>query len=116
MNRRNFAKSLLVAIAGFLGFRNSFGQSSEFYKGKRLLVVVPDDLEAMCEKKWEGRLMPARFRSDKSIRDEMRRFVDMSGSHMDEFGDEVYGCVYEKGDPTDPGPYYSVVAFKKRRL
>lgn len=98
MERRKFIKSLLPLGAMF---SNAFGSHAVLYKGKRLLVSDPDKLQAMFKKRDFS--LP-KFDSDKSILDEMRRFVDMGEGHMDEIGNEVYGC--EHGDGS-----YSVASF-----
>lgn len=90
MERRKFVKSLLPLV---VMFSNAFGSHAVPYKGKRLLVSDSDKLQAMFKKRDFS--LP-KFNSDKSIMDEMRRFVDMSEGHMDEIGNEVYGC--EHGD------------------
>lgn len=98
MERRKFVKSLLPMAALF---SNAFGSQAELYKGKRLLVSDSDELQAMCKKRDFS--LP-KFDSDKGILDEMRRFVDMGEGHMDEIGNEVYGCEHEDGS-------YSVASF-----
>lgn len=103
MNRRSIIKSLLSTMVGVLVFKKADASlktidnpANEFYKGKKLTVITSDSLEAMCKKR-EIRL--PRFKSNKSIMDEMRRFFDMSEGHRD-----VYGCIHEDGS-------HSVISF-----
>lgn len=118
MERRSFVKSLLplAALFSFKGFQTA----NELYKGKRLVVADPDHLKAICEKMYnaDGTVVPVtvnryvlwvkggpamlvpflpRFNSEKGIMDDMRSFVDMSEGHLEELGDEVYGCINADG-------------------
>jgi hypothetical protein len=104
MNRRSLIKSLLPITAGFLPFKNVYGEHESYlYKGKKLIVVPSDTLYNMCQKK-EGPMFLPKFQSNDSIIDEMKIFVDMSKEYSNEFGYEVYGCVHKDGN-------YSVVSF-----
>ena len=104
MERRKFVKSLLP-LAALFSSKSVLDPHAELhgelYKGKRLVVSDPGELQAMCKKR---EFSLPRFDSDKSIVDEMRRFVDMGEGHLDELGNEIYGCVYENGS-------YSIASF-----
>lgn len=110
MERRSFVKSLLPLAALIKSVLCSHTYHGELYKGKRLVVVSPDELQTMCKKRetFLPRFKPVRgmvgFKSERGIVDDMLRFVDMSEGHLDELGDEVYGCVHENGS-------YSVASF-----
>jgi len=102
MNRRSLIKSLLPMTAGVLLFKNVYGAYEPYtYKGKKLIIVPTDILNDMCKKR--ETYLP-KFQSNKSIMDDMKMFVDMSEGHMNELGQEVYGCVHEDGS-------YSVASF-----
>lgn len=106
MKRRSFVKSLLLLLSGSLVFKNLgasevFNESFELYKGKKLIVITPDKLEDMCKKR---DVCIPRFKSNESIMDEMRRFVDMIDKEDADELNKVYGCVY-------PDLHYSVVSF-----
>lgn len=107
MERRSFVKSLLP-LAALLSFGKALGSSGatdELYKGKKLMVVSPSSLNSMFRKRGFSYYLP-RFKpeSERDIMEDMRRFVDMSEGHLDEFGREVYGCVHGDGS-------YSVASF-----
>lgn len=120
MERRKFVKALLP-LATLFSFKGAFGFQTRSanlledherlapvpwgtrrYKGKILIVTEPLGLEVAFKRRGGMRL--PRFKSDKGILDELRRFVDMGEGHMDEIGNEVYGCVH--GDES-----YSIASF-----
>ncbi len=102
MNRRSLIKSLLPTMAGILLFKNAYGAYEPYtYKGKKLIIVPTDILNDMCKKR---EIYIPKFQSNKSIMDDMKMFVDMSEGHMNELGQEVYGCVHKDGS-------YSVASF-----
>jgi|694.fasta_scaffold05125_9 hypothetical protein len=104
MNRRSLIKSLLQITAGFLLFKNVYGEHESYlYKGKKLIVVPSDTLYNICQKKKEPRFLP-KFQSNDSIIDEMKIFVDMCKEYNMKLGYEVYGCVHKDGN-------YSVISF-----
>jgi hypothetical protein len=109
MERRSFIKSLLP-LATLFSFRSAFGSQagSEFYKGKRLVVVPPRLQEARGDEVSSGLRPIPRFNSDQSIIEEMRRFVELCDQHEVPIGYEVWGCVHSDG-------CYSVCSYDKDR-
>ena len=105
MERRKFVKSLLP-LATLFSFKGAFGSQTRsanlleeherlvpvpwgisLHKGKTLIVTEPLGLEVAFKRRGGMRL--PRFKSDKGILDELRRFVDMGEGHMDEIGNEA---------------------------
>ena len=93
-------------MAGILVFKNVYGAYEPYtYKGKKLIIVPTNILNDMCKKReicWKTKngvecYYPPKFQSNKNIMDDMKMFVDMSEGHMNELGQEVYGCVHENG-------------------
>lgn len=110
LERRKFVKALLPLAFGFQTANlieererlEPVPWGIRLYKGKAVIVTESRSLEAAFKKR--GGMHLPRFKSDKGILDELRRFVDMSEGHMDEIGNEIYGCVH--GDKS-----YSVASF-----
>jgi hypothetical protein len=105
MNRRTLIKSLLPITAGVLLFKNVYGEyESYLYKDRKLIVVPSDTLYSISRKRKEPVFFP-KFKTNNTIIDEMKIFVDMSEEYYpNELGYEVYGCTHKDGN-------YSVVSF-----